>query len=187
MSNRWKHDLGDDLVELCDGTVRIAYDADTQIYTWQRPDGVKLQGPEYGPLTVVQQWRPPPPPPRGTPWPCSCCGEDKNARPSWCECGGGECPVKKYDIPCVKCAKHCDAAWHRMKPGEPLNITTPYYTRPAAAEQPLPSGPAATTFDGLVGRGIVPRSAIASASRDDMKKPKGRLLTLLTGLFKQKG
>ncbi|OIW29414.1 hypothetical protein CONLIGDRAFT_701498 [Coniochaeta ligniaria NRRL 30616] len=45
MSRKWTHD-GDDMKELSNGTVRIAYDADTQLYTWRRPDGVTLEGPE---------------------------------------------------------------------------------------------------------------------------------------------
>ncbi|OIW31633.1 hypothetical protein CONLIGDRAFT_629295 [Coniochaeta ligniaria NRRL 30616] len=149
------------------GAVRIAYDADTQEYTWQHPDGVKLEGTDYGPLRVVPQWRPPPPPPPGTPWPCACCSKDKNERPTLCECGP-KCPVTNYDIPCVKCAEHCDAAWHKAKPGQPLNIaTTPSHTDPSPFDDTLLSAP-------------------PSAPKDGTKKSQGKLLRSMSSLFKRK-
>lgn len=155
MSKKRRQD-GDELIETTNGSVRIAYDADTELYTWRRPDGVLMEG-KYGPVNVVRQPSPPVPHPPGTFWWCSCCGKDKNAQPKVCDCGA-DCPVTAYDIPCMKCAKHCDAAWHKKKPGEPLDLCSP------------------------VEDGMSP----GSASTDDKKEPKKGLVRTLTGLFKHK-
>lgn len=64
MSKNRRQD-GDELIETTNGSVRIAYDADTELYTWRRPDGVLMEG-KYGPVNVVRQPSPPRPHPPGT-------------------------------------------------------------------------------------------------------------------------
>ncbi|KAH8912119.1 hypothetical protein BR93DRAFT_61771 [Coniochaeta sp. PMI_546] len=57
MSRKWEHDGDDARIAPC-GSVRCAYDADTQTYTYRHPSGDYYEGPpgsEYGPLRLVSR------------------------------------------------------------------------------------------------------------------------------------
>lgn len=59
MSRKWPQD-GDDARVAPNGSVRIAYDADTQTYTYRHPNGDLYEGApgsEYGPLRLVSPRR----------------------------------------------------------------------------------------------------------------------------------
>jgi hypothetical protein len=59
MARKWPQD-GDDARIAPNGSVRIAYDADTQTYTYRHPNGDLYEGPpgsEYGPLKLVSRRR----------------------------------------------------------------------------------------------------------------------------------
>lgn len=178
MSRKWEHD-GDDLRELPNGSVRVAYDADDQEYIWKRPDGATLRGPEYGPLRL---YRLPNGDLAGVEWmfnrpivPCPCCDKDlRESDKAPCDCGADKCPL---NVP--RCIKHCHTGTHSHRGMFGNNIPD---------DQPVVHTTFETLLEAMYREGRLPKEVVEMRVLEKYFEP-SRLSVLwrsFKGLFKRK-